>query len=209
LQASLARVNVSELAPGLYRWTARHPAAVPDAEPGSVDDWPPDVGCVAYLAQDALVVVDPMIPRDEPPFWEWLDALASRRDRVAVVTTIQFHRRSRDRLVDRYSASTSRAKDRLPSGVEPLPIKGAGETMLWITEHRALVAGDRLLNYGDAGLRVCPASWMRYLPAPLSEAELRKRLRFLLELPVSSILVSHGEPVLHDARRALARALAA
>jgi hypothetical protein len=200
-------VAVSELAPGLYRWTARHPAAVSGAEPGSVNDWPPEVGCVAYLAADALLLIDPLVPEDEASLWGWLDELASRRDRVAVVTTIQFHRRSRDRLVDRYGASTSRAKDKLPSGVEPLPIKGAGETMFWIPPHGALVPGDRLVNYGDHGLRVCAASWMRYLPAPLSEAELRQRLRFLLDLPISSILVSHGEPVLDRAHTALARAL--
>jgi hypothetical protein len=200
-------VDAREIAPGLYRWTARHPAAVPDAEPGSVNDWPPEVGSVAYLASDALLVVDPLLPDDETAFWEWLDGLASQRERVSVVTTIQFHRRSRDRVAKRYGASTSRAKDKLPEGVDPLPIKGAGETMFWVAEHGALVPGDRLLNLGGEGLRVCPESWMRYLPTRPSEAELRLRLRFLLELPVRSILVSHGEPMLDDAQAELARAL--
>ena len=200
-------MDASEIAPGLYRWTARHPAAVPDAEPGSVNDWPPEVGSVAYLASDALLVIDPLVPDGEQAFWDWLDGLAAQRERVSVVTTIRFHRRSRDRVVERYGASTSRAKGRLPAGVEPLPIKGAGETMFWIAEHGALVPGDRLLNYGEGGLRVCPESWMRYLPGRLGEAELRRRLRFLLELPVQSVLVSHGKPVLRDARRALACAL--
>jgi glyoxylase-like metal-dependent hydrolase (beta-lactamase superfamily II) len=153
-----------------------------------------------------LLVIDPLVPDDEPRFWDWLDGLASRRDRVSVVTTIQFHRRSRESVVKRYGASTSRAKDELPAGVLPLPIRGAGETMFWIAEHGALVAGDRLLNYGG-GLRPCPASWMRYLPTPLDERELCARLRFLLDLPIEAILVSHGEPVLADAHRALARAL--
>jgi hypothetical protein len=202
-------MDAREIAPGLYRWTARHPAAVPDAEPGSVNDWPPDVGSVAYLAPDGLLVIDPLVPADERGFWNWLDGLASERERVSVVTTIQFHRRSRDRVAERYGASTSRAKDKVPEGVEPLPIMRAGETMFWIAEHGALVPGDRLLNYGEDGLHVSPESWMRYLPTRLSEAELRRRLRFLLELPVRSILVSHGEPVLRDARQALARALRA
>jgi hypothetical protein len=202
-------VEVSEIAPGLVRWTARHPAVVANAEPGSVNDWPPEVGSVAYVAPDALLVIDPLLPDDERAFWDWLDGLAAQRERMSVVTTIQFHRRSRDRVAERYGASTSRAKDKLPEGVEPLPIQGAGETMFWIAEHCALVPGDRLLNFGDEGLRVCPASWMRYLPTPPSEAELRRRLRFLLELPLRSILVSHGEPVLRDARQALARALRA
>jgi hypothetical protein len=203
------RVDAREIVQGLYRWTARHPAAVPDAEPGSVNDWPADVGSVAYLAADALLVIDPLLPEDERGFWAWLDELADQRERMSVVTTIQFHRRSRDRVAERYGASTSRARDKLPDGVEPLPIRGAGETMFWLAEPGALVPGDRLLNYGEAGLRVCPDSWMRYLPTRPSEAELRRRLRFLLELPVRSILVSHGEPVVRDARPALARALRA
>jgi hypothetical protein len=154
-------------------------------------------------------VIDPLLPEDERGFWAWLDELADQRERVSVVTTIQFHRRSRDPVAERCGASTSRAKDKLPDGVEPLPIRGAGETMFWLAEPGALVPGDRLLNYGEAGLRVCPDSWMRYLPTRPSEAELRRRLRFLLELPVRSILVSHGEPVVRDARPALARALRA
>jgi hypothetical protein len=201
------RVDATEIAPGLYRWTARHPAAVPDAEPGSPGDWPPDVGSVAYLADDALLVVDPLVPDDEAEFWTWLDDLASRRDWVAVVTTLQFHGRSQGQVARRYGASTSRAQDKLPVAVEPLPIRGAGETMFWIAEHGALVPGDRLLGDGDSGLRVCPGSWMQYLATPLSESELRHRLQFLLDLPIESILVSHGEPVLDDARPALARAL--
>ena len=39
---------MEELAPGLHRWTARHPEWEPGAEPGSPADWPPDVGCVVY-----------------------------------------------------------------------------------------------------------------------------------------------------------------
>jgi hypothetical protein len=48
---------------------------------------------------------------------------------------------------------------------------------------------------------------MRYLPTALDERELRERLRFLLDLPIEAILVSHGEPVLDDAHAALTRAL--
>jgi hypothetical protein len=47
------------------------------------------------------------------------------------------------------------------------------------------------------------------MPRPLSAAELRALLLPLLDLPVERVLVSHGEPVLHDGRAALARALRA
>jgi hypothetical protein len=41
----------------------------------------------------------------------------------------------------------------------------------------------------------------------VGQAKLRASLRPLLDLPVERVLVSHGTPVLADARRALARAL--
>jgi hypothetical protein len=37
---------------------------------------------------------------------------------------------------------------------------------------------------------------------------LRDRLRPLLELPIENVLVSHGDPIVGDGRRALADALA-
>ena len=54
------------------------------------------------------------------------------------------------------------------------------------------------------GLRLCPESW---LPEGKGHAELRAALRPLLDLPVERVLVSHGEPVLTGAGRALAGVL--
>jgi hypothetical protein len=198
--------GLQELRPGLWRWTARHPEWKP-GEPESPTDWPPDVGCAAYAASDALVFVDPLVPDD---LWPEVDDLVRAHGRrVAVLTTIGFHRRSRDEFVARYDASTSRAKKTLPVGVETVPIRAAGETMVWIAEHRALVPGDRILGFGapDGGLRICPDSWLRYLQSGMTGSELREALRPLLELPVEMVLVSHGEPVLANGRAALARAI--
>jgi hypothetical protein len=194
----------TELRPDLYRWTTPHPDFEPDPELDSPADWPEQVGCVAYEAPDALVLIDPLVP-DE--LWPALDRLAEGR-RVAVLTTIGFHRRSRDAVAARYGASTSRAKKTLPKGVETIPIPGAGETTIWIPEHGALVPGDRILGGRDGGLRVCPDSWLRYLASGITGAELREALRPLLQLPIELVLVSHGEPVLSGGRDAPARALA-
>jgi hypothetical protein len=198
-----------ELRPGLYRWTAEHPGAETDPEPGSPADWGPDVGSVAYEARDALVLVDPLVAPDRADLRRELDSLVRRRERrVAILTTLQFHSRSREELATRYGASTSRAKKTLPEGVETVPIRGAGETMVWLQEHRALIPGDRLLGDEDGGLRLCPESWLRYLPSGMGQAELREALRPLLDLPVEMVLVSHGEPVLKAGRAALAQAIA-
>jgi hypothetical protein len=197
-------MELTQIQPGLYRWTARHPAYEPDAEPNSPADWPEQVGSVAYEAPEALVLIDPLVPDS---FWPALDRLAEGR-RVAVLTTIGFHRRSRDAVAERYGASTSRAKKTLPTGVETIPVRGSGETMVWIPEHAALVPGDRILGGREGGLRLCPDSWLRYLPSGMTGAELREALKPLLRLPIELVLVSHGEPVLSGGRDALERALA-
>jgi hypothetical protein len=197
-----------ELRPGLHRWTARHPDAEGDPQPGSPADWGPDVGSVAYAARDALVLVDPLVPADRSDLQEEIDELVHRhRKPVVILTTLQFHRRSREKLAALYGASTSRAKKSLPDGVETLQIRGAGETMVWLPEHRALIPGDRLLGGESGGLRLCPESWLRYLPSKMGQAQLRKALRPLLDLPVEMVLVSHGEPLLSEGREALVRAL--
>jgi hypothetical protein len=199
-----------ELRRGLYRWTARHPEAEVDPDPGSPADWGPDVGSVACAAWDALVLIDPLVPGDRPDLHRELDALVrSHGQRVLILITLQFHRRSREELAARYDASTSRAKKALPDGVETIQIRGAGETMVWLPEHSALIPGDRLLGNDEGGVRLCPESWLRYLPSKMGQREVREALRPLLDLPVEMVLVSHGEPVLSGGREALVRAIEA
>jgi hypothetical protein len=194
---------VEELAPDLWRWTAIHPGAEDDPTPGSPADWPAEVGSVAYAADDTLVLIDPLVPNE---LWPQLDELARGRKAI-VLTTLGFHRRSRDEVAKRYDASTSRARRNLPSNVIPIPLRGAGETMFWLPDVRTLVPGDRLLGDEDGGVRVCPDSWLRYLESGLTGAHLRVILQPLLDLPIERVLTSHGEPVLAGGREALARAL--
>lgn len=193
-------MELQQLARGLWRWTARHPDWEPRKEEDDPADWAQEVGCVAYAASDALVLIDPLVGDGD---YDALDELAAAKQEVAVLTTIRWHGRSGPQLMKRYAAST-----REPSGVEPLEISGAGETMFWIPEHRALVPGDRLLGDRPPGIRMCPQSWLRYLEG-FTHEDLRRALRArLLELPIELVLVSHGEPVLHDGHAALERALA-
>ncbi|MDX6398606.1 MAG: hypothetical protein QOJ43_2014 [Gaiellaceae bacterium] len=196
---------MQELAPGLWRWTSVHPEAVENPTPGSPADWPAEVGSVAYAIDDTLVLIDPLVPADT---WPALDELAHGRRRVLVLITIQWHRRSREEVVDRYRASTSKARKNLPSQVVPIPLQGAGETMFWLPDVATLVPGDRLLGDGKGGLRVCPDSWLGYLRGSIDGAQLRVLLAPLLDLPIERVLVSHGEPVLARAGEALRRALA-
>jgi hypothetical protein len=195
--------TMDELLPGLWRWTASHPAWNPAGEPGGVDDWPQAVGSVAYEAPRTLVLIDPLIPDPRNAFIDALDALVERHARpVSILQTVRFHSRSIDELERRYA---DRIDEDPGPGVEPVPIGGAGETMVWLSEPRALVPGDRLLGDGAGGLRMSPDSWMRYLK--LEQAGLAAALRPLLDLPVEAVIVSHGEPVLKDGRAAIEAAI--
>ena len=200
--------ELAELRPGLFRWTALHPDAEPSPNAGSPADWGPEVGSVAYAAPGALVLIDPLVPADRAGLQKELDELVRAHGRpVHILTTLKWHRRSRDALAARYRAATSRARPSLPEGVETIVIPGAGETMVWLPGPRALVPGDRLLGDDAGGLRLCPDSWLRYLPSGMRQPQLREALRRLLDLPVELVLVAHGEPLLADGRAAIARAL--
>jgi hypothetical protein len=192
-------VKLQALARGFWRWTAPHPGWEPPQEEDSPADWPRDVGCVAYETLDALALIDPLVVDGD---YAELDDLAQAKARVAILTTLRFHQRSRGELAQRYDASSA-----TPDGVEAIEIPGSGETMFWIPEHGALVPGDRILGDRPPGLRICPESWLRYLGG-YTQADLREGLRPLLELPIELVLVSHGDPVLRDGRAELERALA-
>jgi len=201
--SNVTRVN--EIAPGLWRWTAPHPDWIP-AEPGSAADWDRIVGSVLYESEDAVVFIDPLLPARSDAFWRWADERVSGR-RVVVLTTLMWHRRSREQVAARYRASVSRAKGNLPTGVKSIVLRGAGETMFWLPEHRALIPGDRILGACGGELRLCPESWLGR--CSVDRERLRALLEPVLELPVERVLVSHGEPVLRDGAAALRRCLSA
>lgn len=186
-------MNVVELAPGLWRWTAPH------ADWKQGDDWERDVGCVYYEAPDATVLIDPLVPPERERFFDALDRDVERRGLpVAVLLTVPWHARSAAELARRYQMTTE-----VPSGVEPFPVPDVEETVWWLPEHRTLVVGESLFGDGVGALSLCPDTWVK---GERRDA-LRSALRELLDLPVERILVSHGEPVLENGRAALERAL--
>jgi hypothetical protein len=165
------------------------------------------VGSALYELPHVVVLIDPLLPLEgRAQFLSWLDKRVAARP-ASVLTTIRWHRRDRDELAERYGASTSRASNALPCGVEKRPLRGAGETLFWLPAAAALVAGDSLIGAEHGELRICPQSWLS--GAKVNRAELAGLLRPLLELPIDRVLVSHGEPVLREGRAALARAITA
>jgi hypothetical protein len=194
---------VQEIAPGLRRWTAWH------------DHWEEDVGALAVDTEDGLVLIDPLDPPSD----------LGKPDHVLV--TVYWHgrgtskvgaknvwasTRSAQPLQNRGIVVTNRfrAGDELPGGIQALQTARSAEVVYWLPEHRAVVVGDVLLGAGakpratSDELRLCPERW---LGKPTHD-DLKESLRPLLDLPVERVLVSHGEPLLRDGKRALAALLA-
>jgi glyoxylase-like metal-dependent hydrolase (beta-lactamase superfamily II) len=196
-----------QIRPDLWRWVTYH------------EEWKDEVGSVALLGGDERpVLIDPLLPNDAA------GELGDLPGPPHVLITIYYHARSAAEIskrmrgarvwaprrgaaaVKRRSPVTDlfRPGDRLPGGVEAYPTVRSSEVVFWLPAHRALVPGDVLLGREGGGLRLCPASW---LPSGRTQAELGESLRPLLGLPVETVLVSHGEPVLAGGREALAEAL--
>ncbi len=207
-------MDVIEIAPRLWRWTAYH------------EEWKEDVGCVYCETKDGTVLIDPLVPpEDSGRFLNALDREVSGQQ-VHILVTIFWHTRSTAALVERYGArvwapTSARAAvtrrsgvvtdafrhgGRLPGGIEAFRTARSTEVVYWIPEHGALVPGDVLLGDGAGGVRMCPESW---LPEKTTHAALAESLRPLTDLEIERVLVSHGEPVLHDGRAALAAAVEA
>src|SRR5205823_7796475 len=181
-------MEVAEIRPGLWRWTAYH------------EEWKKDVGCVYFEAPDAVVLIDPLVPADKAEakrFWSYFDADVRRAGTpVHVLVTVFWHARSSREFVERYGArlwahSSQRRRvknragdptdvfelgDRLPGGVRAFDGHRFGEVLYWLPKHRALVPGDVLLG---SPFRLCPKSW---LPRELTREQHARLLRPLLDL---------------------------
>jgi hypothetical protein len=208
----------TELAEGLWRWTAHHE----EWHPG---EWGSEVACFALDAGDATLLIDPLLPEDDAAVLSRLDALAGGP--VAILITIPYHTRSAEQLRRRYGATihghpavTKRLRDttgftaiepgaELPGGARAFTIGKPRrfETPIHLPSHRALALGDAIVTTPEGDLRIwhvervdaARARWYRDVFAPTAAP--------LLELDIDRILVTHGEPILHDGRAALASAL--
>jgi glyoxylase-like metal-dependent hydrolase (beta-lactamase superfamily II) len=184
---------LTELAPGLRRWTSWH------------DHWEEAVGSLALDTDDGLVLIDPLDPPPEvrrpahvllTVFWHGRSAGGLEGARVWAPT------RSARPLRNRGVAVTDPfgAGDELPAGVRAVQTARASEVAYWLPEQRAVAVGDVLLGAGAKPratrdpLRLCPEGWL----GKAGHDDLRRSLRPLLDLPVERVLVSHGEPVLRD-----------
>jgi hypothetical protein len=199
-------MEVQELRPGLWRWTASHP------EWEHAEHWGPEVGSVYAELPEAIVIVDPLVPADEEEdFWSALDRDVERLGRpVWVLLTVHWHERSVAAVLDRYKAKLWRPEEKgeLPSGVHAEVVKGADwvEAMFYLEPHRALITGDLLVGT-DEGVEL-PVEWFPQAEQDWVRTELKPELRQRLRAyDIELVLTSHGRPVVDDGATALKLAL--
>jgi glyoxylase-like metal-dependent hydrolase (beta-lactamase superfamily II) len=213
---------MKQLAPGLHRWTARHPDWHPTG-----DGFGAEVASFALVASDDLLLVDPLVPDDEPTL---LDALAGAAGNTYILITIGYHVRSAAALSARYDApihGPAQAGQRLasktkaftllepgtpgPAGVVAHAIgrPRRGETPLWLPSHHAIAFGDALVTTPEGDLRM----WCQEPVDDRRRAFYRDRfaptLDPLIAREPARILVTHGAPVLAGGAGALRDAVAA
>ncbi len=201
-----------EVAPGLRYWSAPHPRW------NGAPDWPEEVGCVLYEAADALVLIDPLLPRvGEEAFLAELERDVARLARpVAVLLTAPWHARDAPALAERFGTTVwanpaaharlpfeTRAGP-LPDGIETFSPRGVweGDVAFYLRPHRALVVAEFLMG-GDSGLHVCPSPALEHRDAFAAS------LRTLRDRRIDHVLVGHGPPVLGDGDRRIDEALRA
>jgi hypothetical protein len=173
-------VEIEQIAPHLWWWTAPHPDWGPDDFKDG-QGWARDVSSYALVEDDDLVLFDPLVPTgDEPRFWAALDGDVEQLGPPAILLTVFWHARSSRQILDRYEGTAIWAHepsleevskrvpvtntfvhaDELPGRVEALAMHHMDEAAFWLPSHKAIVFGDTLLGY-DEGVRHCPESWLR------------------------------------------------
>jgi hypothetical protein len=215
--------NITE---GLWRWTARHP----EWHPGGFGD---EVAAFAADPRDGtLLLIDPLLPPDPEPVLDVLDERAGASKRVAILVSIPYHVRSSEELWKRYRkdaevtihghrACTKRLKDTsafheidpavpLPAGVTAHAIGKPRryETPLHLPSHGALVFGDAVAET-DGRLVMWSADRVDAKVDRFYRERFAPTLEPLLELDFDRVLVTHGQPVMKNGKKALGDGLRA
>ena len=212
-------MQVEEIAPGLWHWTAPHPEWKPEYEEGG-QGWGEIVSSYALVTDDALVLIDPQVPKDEADaarFWEALDRDVEAHGPPSILLTVYWHARSAEEIAARYAGSriwspadtpeghlrhthTYTAGDELPAGVRASDVSRLGEMVLYLPSHKAVAFGDVVLE----GVRLLPDGWLRN---EMTRQDVADALRPLLDEAIELLLLTHGGPVTDNARGKLERAL--
>jgi hypothetical protein len=229
-------MQVSKLRDGLWRWSVPHPDWKPEFD--RPDGWGRNVACVYAEFDEAVVLIDPLVPMDQSDretFWQALDRDVIRLARpVLVLIGSVDHGRSADAVASRYlgagrdvtvvgdaairngvscSLHATFADVALPKGLQALPVPGMspGERAFVLAPWRAAVFADAVIGAGEGRVRVAPPSWGVKTPEgrAIYDREFRPSLRRVADALPELLLPSHGDPVLTAGAAALLEALSA
>jgi glyoxylase-like metal-dependent hydrolase (beta-lactamase superfamily II) len=209
------------LANDLWRWTARHP----EWHPG---EFGAEVACFAVKTGDDALLIDPLLPPEPQPVLDLIGEILGKR--LAILITIPYHVRSSEEIRRRFRrqaettihghpACARRLKTKtgfepidpgtpLPADVSAYPIGKPRrfETPLYVPSQRALVFGDAVAEV-DGRLRVWATDRVDAKVERFYRERFNPTLKLLLELDFDRVLVTHGQPVMNDGKKALRSAL--
>jgi glyoxylase-like metal-dependent hydrolase (beta-lactamase superfamily II) len=229
-------MEVSKIRDGLWRWEVSHPDWKPEFD--RPDGWGRTVASVYAEYDEAVVLIDPLVPADaadQERFWRALDRDVSRLAKpVLVLVGSVDHGRSADAVASRYLAAgrsirvvgDAAIRDAvscvlhatldevaLPVGLTAVPIPGMspGETAFVLDPWHAAVFADAVIGAGEGRLRVAPASWGVKSAAgrALYDRAFRPAIRSVASTHPELVLTSHGAPVLAGGTSALEEAFGA
>ena len=203
-------VEIEQIAPHLWWWTAPHPEWSPsDFKNGR--GWERDVSSYALVEDGSLVLFDPLVPaEDDERFWSALDGDVEHHGPPSILISLHWHARSAGEILTRYEGASVLAHgpaagdvakrvavsqtfadgDPLPGGVEALAMGFMNEAAFWLPGHRALVLGDSVLGY-EGRTELCPRSW---LGKNDTMEELEASVRRALARDPERLLLTHGGP---------------
>jgi glyoxylase-like metal-dependent hydrolase (beta-lactamase superfamily II) len=210
---------VRELGPGIWHWQALHPGWRP-SEPWdqnvssyAIDDGkrllvfdpmtpPSELDALLAEREIAVVLTCPWHERGTEGLVEQFDVpvYAPRPDSAEYlmqtygITAEQAGDGSPDLVwlfrEGKGDAHSYAGGERLDVGVEAFQGQKPNDMVLWVESHRAVVAGDTLVDFGN-GLEM-NARWLEL--QKVMREQVVGQLRPLLDLPVEQVLATHGGP---------------
>jgi Metallo-beta-lactamase superfamily len=192
---------ITEIIPGVFHWTARHPKIGSEVS--------------SYWLEDGGVLIDPLVPPDEGIEW-----FAERTQApAAIVLSNRHHYRASDELVERFEVpvycvsagmhefthgepvTAFEFGDELPGGILTREIDAIcpDETALYLSGHGAIVFADGVVRGGAESLGFVP-DYLMDDPEDTKQALLDAFARALDELAFEHVLLAHGGPLVDDGR---------
>jgi hypothetical protein len=212
-----------QLAPDLWRWTARHP----EWHPGEFGS---EVASFALRTGDDTILIDPLLPPEPDVVLDLIDEALG--ERLSILITVPYHVRSSEEIRRRFRrraktaiwghpACARRLGDtsgfreldpgtELPAGITAHAIgkPRRHEMPVHLPSHGALAFGDAVAAV-DGKLVVWANSKVDAKVERFHRDRFNPTLEPLLELDFDRVLVTHGPPVMKDGRKQLRSALRA